>query len=54
MTEAEWNLRQENARLKMALCQANSALAAAQFETAKAELQALGEKWEEPKVKSVK
>ena len=49
MTEELWNLKKQNAALKMALCQAQSQLLQAQFNAAQAEDKALGEAWEEPK-----
>jgi hypothetical protein len=43
MTETEWNLKRENARLKMALAEANAQVCQINFTQAKAELDALGE-----------
>jgi hypothetical protein len=46
MIEEVWRLRRENAQLKMALAQANAQIMQSQYDAAKAELAALGEKWE--------
>ena len=56
LTEEVWTLRKKLAQTEMALAQQTANLCALQFERAKAEDAALGDKWqaEESKVKSVK
>lgn len=48
MTEAEWNLRKENAQLKMLLCEAQSQVLQLQHTAAKAEFDGLGGEWKAP------
>ena len=48
MTESEWRLRKELAQTKMAFAQSQSMLLQAEFNKAKADLDALGESWTAP------
>ncbi len=48
MTEIEWNLRKDNAQLRMWLVEARSQLLVSEHDKAKAEFAALGDKWMPP------
>lgn len=56
MTDAEtiWTLKRANANLRMALCESQVALLTRNHADAKAELDALGEKYVDPEQESLK